>query len=294
MQRLETLREAIPLPLAAATAVARTSSSTATEDDEKAKKVAAQTIAKKGEGVGAQQPSQRPVDVDDLLAYNRTWSSAIRGAQPDFFRELAKQQSPQFLWIGCSDSRVPANQIVGLAPGEVFVHRNIANVVVPSDLNCLSVLQFAIEHLKVRHVIVTGHYGCGGVNAALTDTRLGLADNWTRHVRDIYRRHTRRIARCGSPEAQLDLLCELNVIQQLHNVAETTIVRDAWARGSEIQLHGLIYGLADGILKPLVHLTRDSEPFATEMTARKVIAAAHAKAGKPSVPAPPKSDSSNA
>ena len=215
----------------------------------------------------------------DLLEMNKEWAATISSKRPDFFKDLAQQQTPEFLWIGCSDSRVPANQIVGLEPGEVFVHRNIANVVVPSDLNCLSVLQFAIEHLKVRHVIVCGHYNCGGVRAALTDTRLGLADNWTRHVRDIYRRHTRRIEKCGSIDAQHDLLCELNVVQQLHNVAETTIVRNAWAAGSEIQLHGLVYGLADGILHQLIHLDKDSAPYTTEMTARRLIQNAHAKAG---------------
>jgi len=277
MQRVQTHREAIPLPLPPPT----TTPSDA-DAEEKAKSVAKQTTAKEGEAFGTTKPAQRQMTVDDLLAYNRTWSAAIRGAQPDFFRELAKQQSPQFLWIGCSDSRVPANQIVGLAPGEVFVHRNIANVVVPSDLNCLSVIQFAVEHLKVRHIIVTGHYNCGGVKAALTDTRLGLADNWTRHVRDIYRRHTRRIEKCGSVDNQVDLLCELNVIQQLHNVAETTIVRNAWAAGSELQLHGLIFGLADGILKPLLQMDKDSETYATETAARKIIQRAHERAAQAS------------
>jgi carbonic anhydrase len=215
----------------------------------------------------------------DLLEMNKEWAATISSKRPDFFKDLAQQQTPEFLWIGCSDSRVPANQIVGLEPGEVFVHRNIANVVVPSDLNCLSVLQFAIEHLKVRHVIVCGHYNCGGVRAALTDTRLGLADNWTRHVRDIYRRHTRRIEKCGSIDAQHDLLCELNVVQQLHNVAETTIVRDAWANGNDLKLHGLIYGLADGHLHPLVDLNKDSERYAMEHAARRLIKEAHIKHG---------------
>jgi carbonic anhydrase len=221
----------------------------------------------------------RDMSVDDLLENNRQWASSIKAADPLYFENLAKQQTPQFLWIGCSDSRVPANQILGLAPGEVFVHRNVANVVVPSDLNCLSVLQFAVEHLRVRHVIVCGHYGCGGVKAALTDARLGLADNWTRHVRDIHRRHTRRIAKCGSVDAQCELLCELNVLQQLHNVAETTIVRDVWAAGSKLQLHGLIFGLSDGILKPLVRLDRHSDRYAMEATARTLIKAAHERAG---------------
>uniref|UniRef100_A0A7S1QY66 Carbonic anhydrase n=1 Tax=Neobodo designis TaxID=312471 RepID=A0A7S1QY66_NEODS len=221
----------------------------------------------------------RSHSVADLLNKNKEWADSITSSQPNFFKELAKQQTPEFLWIGCSDSRVPANQIVGLAPGEVFVHRNIANVVVPSDLNCLSVMQFAIEHLKVKHVIVCGHYNCGGVRAALTDTRLGLADNWTRHVRDIYRRHTRRIEKCGSVDNQVDLLCELNVIQQLHNVAETTIVRDAWAKGSDLKLHGLIYGLADGKLKPLVELDKLSERYAMEAAARRIIKDAHVKHG---------------
>jgi carbonic anhydrase len=219
------------------------------------------------------------MSIQDLMDNNKRWSESIKKRDPEYFQELAKQQSPAFLWIGCSDSRVPANQILGLEPGEVFVHRNVANVVVPSDLNCLSVVQFAVEHLKVQHIIVCGHYGCGGVKAALTDQRLGLADNWTRHIRDIHRRHTRRIAACGSIDAQHDLLCELNVVQQLHNVAETTVVRDAWANNSKLKLHGMIFGLSDGILKHLIELDRHSEPYAMEHLARRLIRDAHERAG---------------
>lgn len=185
-----------------------------------------------------------------LLDNNRAWAQRIREQDPGFFPKLAAQQAPEYLWIGCSDSRVPANQIVGLLPGEVFVHRNVANVVVHADLNCLSVLQFAVDVLKIRHVIVCGHYGCGGVRAALSDERLGLIDNWLCHIQDVRDKHAAPLAPLNG-EAKFDRLCELNVIEQVVNVARTTILRDAWLRGQPISLHGWIYGLSDGRLRDL-------------------------------------------
>ena len=187
----------------------------------------------------------------DLFARNRAWSERIRRADPDFFRDLARQQSPAYLWIGCSDSRVPANEIVGLKPGELFVHRNIANVVVHTDLNCLSVMQFAVDVLKVQHIIVCGHYGCSGVRAALFGDRIGLADNWLHHIHDVRDKHLARIPADGKADQRTNRLCELNVIEQVANVCQTTIVRDAWARGQELAVHGWIYGLADGLLTDL-------------------------------------------
>jgi len=183
-----------------------------------------------------------------LFASNRAWAARVREQQPDFFQRLARQQNPDYLWIGCSDSRVPANDIVGLLPGELFVHRNVANIVVHTDLNCLSVMQFAVDLLKVRHVIVCGHYGCSGVRAALRGERHGLADNWLRHVQDVRQSHEERISRVPDPT---DLLCELNVIEQVANVCQTTIVQDAWARGQPLHVHGWIYGLDDGLLRDL-------------------------------------------
>ena len=170
---------------------------------------------------------------------------------PEFFRRLSRQQAPEYLWIGCSDSRVPANEIVGLLPGELFVHRNVANVVVHTDLNCLSVIQFAVDVLHVRHVIVCGHYGCGGVLAALRDARSGLIDNWLRHVQDVRRTHQALLDELGTESERHDRLCELNVIEQVANVSQTTIVQDAWARGQPLAVHGWIYGLRDGLLKDL-------------------------------------------
>ena len=170
---------------------------------------------------------------------------------PEFFTRLSNQQAPTYLWIGCADSRVPANEIVGLAPGELFVHRNVANVVVHADLNCLSVLQFAVEALKVRHVIVCGHYGCGGVRAALRDDRLGLVDNWLRHVQDVRWKHQTELDLLPTEEKRHDRLCELNVVEQVVNVSQTTIVRDAWARGQSLDVHGWIYDLHDGLLRDL-------------------------------------------
>jgi carbonic anhydrase len=186
-----------------------------------------------------------------LIENNRLWSEGIQAAQPDFFARLAAQQSPRYLWIGCSDSRVPANEIVNLLPGELFVHRNVANVVVHTDLNCLSVLQFAVDVLHVEHVIVVGHYGCGGVRAAWQGKPLGLIDNWLRHVQDVSERHIAYLKSLPDEAAVVDRLCELNVIEQVLHVARTTIVRDAWWRGQALTLHGWIYGLADGLVKDL-------------------------------------------
>jgi len=191
-------------------------------------------------------------NTDQLFQNNRTWAEAIQQREPDFFRKLARQQSPAYLWIGCADSRVPANEIVGLLPGELFVHRNIANLVVHTDLNCLSVMQFAIDVLKVKHVIVCGHYGCSGVNAALRRDRVGLADSWLQHVQDVSEKHERKLeCVAGSGAARCDRLCELNVIEQVANVCRTTIVRDAWLRGQELTIHGWVYGLKDGLLRDL-------------------------------------------
>ena len=189
--------------------------------------------------------------LEALFNNNRAWAERIRAQQPDFFEKLAKQQNPEYLWIGCSDSRVPANEIVGLMPGEVFVHRNIANVVVHTDLNCLSVIQFAVDVLKVQHIMVVGHYSCGGVRAALFDQRVGLADNWLHHVHDVRDKHAAALEAIGLAEGRLNRLCEFNVIEQVANVCQTTIVRDAWERGQELAVHGWIYGLKDGLLRDL-------------------------------------------
>ncbi|GMW07151.1 MAG: carbonate dehydratase [Gammaproteobacteria bacterium] len=187
----------------------------------------------------------------NLLDNNRAWSQRLRAQEPDFFLKLSRQQSPQYLWIGCSDSRVPANQIVGLLPGEIFVHRNVANVVVHTDLNCLSVLQYAVEVLRVRHVIVCGHYGCGGVRSALRDEQLGLIDNWLRHVQDVRQKHAAMLRDIAGEPGQTDRLCELNVIEQAVNVCQTTVMQGAWARGQQVAIHGWIYSLADGLLRDL-------------------------------------------
>jgi carbonic anhydrase len=189
-------------------------------------------------------------ELQDLFEHNRSWAAQTVREKPTFFTDLLAQQNPRYMWIGCSDSRVPANQITGLAPGEVFVHRNVANVVVPTDLNCLSTIQYAVDMLKVEHLMVVGHYGCGGVQAALSNVRVGLADNWLRHIKDVRDRHAALIER--TPSAQrLDVLCELNVIEQVMNVAQSTVVQDAWARGQDLTLHGWIYGLRDGLLQDL-------------------------------------------
>jgi carbonic anhydrase len=186
-----------------------------------------------------------------LFANNRTWAAAITRQDPEFFQRLAQQQAPQYLWIGCSDSRVPANQIVGLMPGEMFVHRNVANVVVHTDLNCLSTIQFAVEVLHVHHIVVCGHYGCGGVLAALRGEKLGLVDNWLQHVRDVRLRHEQHLATLPNDKERHEKLCELNVLEQVCNVSQTTIVRDAWQRGQELAVHGWIYDIRDGLLRDL-------------------------------------------
>jgi carbonic anhydrase len=186
-----------------------------------------------------------------LFDNNRAWSERIRKHDPAFFQKLSQQQSPEYLWIGCADSRVPANDIVGLLPGELFVHRNVANVVVHTDLNCLSVIQFAVEVLKVRHVMVVGHYGCSGVRAALGRDRLGLVENWLRHVQDVRNKYPDILSVLEGASAQADRLCELNVIEQVVNVCETSILRDAWERGQEVAVHGWVYGIADGMLRDL-------------------------------------------
>ncbi len=188
--------------------------------------------------------------LDILLDNNRRWAASVKSREPGFFTRLAQQQSPRYMWIGCADSRVPANEITGLDPGEVFVHRNVANVVVHSDLNALSTIQFAVEHLKVAHIIVVGHYGCAGVRAAMRGIRVGLADNWLRHVHDVRLRHRKRLDHLP-PEQQENILCEMNVIEQVGNVALSTVIQDAWARGQTVSVHGWVYGLEDGLLKDL-------------------------------------------
>ena len=212
-------------------------------------------------------------NLNALFNSNVAWADRIRAQHPDFFERLAKQQNPEYLWIGCSDSRVPANEIVGLMPGEVFVHRNIANVVVHTDLNCLSVIQFAVDVLKVQHIMVVGHYGCGGVRAALFDQRVGLADNWLHHIHDVRDKHAEALAAIGLSEGRLDRLCELNVIEQVANVCQTTIVRDAWESGQELVIHGWIYGLKDGLLRDLnVTVTNRDEANAVCKSAVKALA----------------------
>jgi carbonic anhydrase len=193
----------------------------------------------------------RVTGLSELFANNRAWAAEQVARDPAFFADLAERQSPEYVWIGCSDSRVPANQIVGLAPGEVFVHRNVANVVVHTDLNCLSVLQYAVDVLGVRHVIVCGHYGCGGVRAAFDGSRHGLIDNWLRHVVDVAETHADELGALADDEQRFDRLCELNVVEQVVNVCRTSVVEDAWARGQELTVHGLVYGLEDGLLRDL-------------------------------------------
>lgn len=185
-----------------------------------------------------------------LFAQNHAWAEGIRSGNPNFFRKLSQQQSPEYLWIGCSDSRVPANEIVGLLPGEIFVHRNVANVVIHSDLNCLSCIQYAVDVIKVKHIIVCGHYGCGGVTAALENQKFGLIDNWLRHVQDVMQKHDRQL-KAMEPGQRLSRLCELNVVEQVFNVTQTTVVRGAWERGQLLTVHGWVYGLQDGILRDL-------------------------------------------
>ena len=187
----------------------------------------------------------------NLFEQNRKWAEKVKESDPDFFLKLSRQQNPEYLWIGCSDSRVPSNQIVGMLPGEIFVHRNIANLVVPSDLNCLSVIQYAVEVLKIKHIIVCGHYGCGGVKAAMEKDEHGLIDNWLHHIRDVYRAHNTEVDAIDDPSSKLDKMCELNVIEQVANVCNTTIVRNAWKSGQELSVHGWIYSIENGILQDL-------------------------------------------
>lgn len=193
----------------------------------------------------------------NLLENNRQWAADKIAQRNDFFKRLENIQSPKYLWIGCSDSRVPANEIVALDPGELFVHRNVANVVVHTDLNCLSVIQYAVEVLRVEHIMVVGHYGCGGVRAAIQNKRLGLIDNWLRHIQDVNHKYRAIVESAGDLDKQVDKLCELNVVEQTLNVAETTIIQDAWARKQSLQVHGWVYGLNDGIIRDL-KITMDS------------------------------------
>jgi carbonic anhydrase len=201
-----------------------------------------------------------PETLDDLFAHNRTWSARMERDRPGFFTSLVKQQTPRYMWIGCSDSRVPANQITGLEPGEVFVHRNVANIVVHSDLNALSAIQFAVERLKVRHIMVVGHYGCSGVQAALEGARIGIADNWIRHIQDVRDRH--RVLLKTLPEAvRADALCELNVAEQVVNVAVSTVMCDAWSREQNVTIHGWAFGVHDGLLQDLGMTVDGSKPL---------------------------------
>jgi carbonic anhydrase len=190
-------------------------------------------------------------ELDELLGNNREWAERIKQEDPGFFERLSQQQSPRYLWIGCSDSRVPANQILGLDPGEVFVHRNVANLVVHTDLNCLSAIQFAVDVLKVEHILIVGHYGCGGVHATMTGRRLGLVDNWLRHVGDVLGKHAERLGKVETESLRHARLCELNVIEQVVNICHTTVMQDAWARGQAVAVHGWCYSLSDGRVREL-------------------------------------------
>ncbi|HEY1583460.1 MAG TPA: carbonate dehydratase [Chthoniobacterales bacterium] len=211
--------------------------------------------------------------LEQLFENNKAWAERLRRQEPDFFLKLSGQQSPQYLWIGCADSRVPANQIVDLSPGELFVHRNIANLVVHTDLNCLSVMQFAVDILQVRHIIVCGHYGCSGVQAALRRDRLGLSDNWLRHIQDVRQKHAAALERIDGEAETFRRLCELNVIEQVANVCQTTIALDAWERGQELAVHGWIYGLKDGRLRDLnVTVSRAREAIETAQAAIAALA----------------------
>jgi carbonic anhydrase len=208
------------------------------------------------------------LDLEALLQRNKDWAAAMVAKDENFFKALTAQQTPEYLWIGCSDSRVPANELLGLAPGELFVHRNIANVVVHSDLNCLSVLQFAIDVLKVKHVIIVGHYGCSGVHAAMVNTRVGLADNWLRHVQDVAQKHEKYLGDALPSRARADRMCELNVVEQVVNTVQTTVVQDAWERGQELSVHGWVYGLHDGQLRNLGMSVSAPEELAPRLAAR--------------------------
>ncbi len=199
-------------------------------------------------------------ELHHLFRNNRAWAAEMTRQDPAFFERLSRQQGPEYLWIGCSDSRVPANQITGLLPGEMFVHRNVANVVVHADLNCLSAIQFAVDALRVRHIIVCGHYGCGGVLAALRNENLGLVDNWLRHVQDVRWKHQDQLSGLGTEDLQHRRLCELNVVEQVVNVSQTTVIRDAWSRGQEVAVHGWVSDVSDGLLRDLrMSVTSDAE-----------------------------------
>ncbi|MDO3381865.1 carbonate dehydratase [Gilvimarinus algae] len=191
-------------------------------------------------------------DLDYLFKQNAEWAEKIKAEDPEFFAKLSQQQTPEFLWIGCSDSRVPANQIVGLMPGDIFVHRNVANLVVHTDLNCLSVMQFAVEVLKVKHIMVTGHYGCGGVKAAMQNQQVGIVDYWIRNIRDVYFNHQQELENIADEEQRLERLCEFNVMQQVANVSHTNIVQNAWQRGQDLTIHGWCYSIKDGIIRQLM------------------------------------------
>ena len=202
--------------------------------------------------------NNKKLDLERLFEQNRSWIKKVTDDDPDYFSRLVDQQNPEYLWIGCSDSRVPANQIVGLKPGEVFVHRNIANMVVHTDFNALSVIQFAIDRLKVKHIIVVGHYGCSGIEAAMNNVRIGIADNWIRHIKDVHDKHNRELSNIHDQHKRLDRLCELNVLEQVVNIGQTNIVQDAWSKGQEISIHGCIYSLCDGVLMDLDTTVTDS------------------------------------
>lgn len=206
--------------------------------------------------------------IKDLLANNRRWAASRASQDPDFFPRLSRQQNPDFLWIGCADSRVPANEIVGMDPGELFVHRNVANLVLPSDLNCLAVIQYAVEVLNVEHIIVCGHYGCGGVRAAMQDRQLGLIDNWLQPIRRLCERHAEELAELASETARVDRLCELNVLAQARSVAATTIVQNAWHRGQSLAVHAWVYALADGLIRDLGDTLRGIEDLAPNQRLR--------------------------
>ena len=212
--------------------------------------------------------TQSEHDIQVLFGRNQDWAAARVAENPDFFTSLLNQQTPQYLWIGCSDSRVPANELLGLAPGELFVHRNIANVVVHSDLNCLSVLQFAIDVLKVKHIIICGHYGCSGVHAAMVNKRIGLADNWLRHVQDVSQKHEKYLGESLASGARANRLVELNVTEQVVNTARTTVVQDAWERGQELTVHGWVYGLHDGLLRDLGMSVSGAEELSPKLASR--------------------------
>lgn len=203
--------------------------------------------------------------LDPLLKNNREWSEKIRKQDPDFFPALSRQQAPEYLWIGCSDSRVPANEICGLLPGEIFVHRNVANIVVHSDLNCLSVMQYAVDVLRVKHILIVGHYGCGGVRASLGTQKLGLIDNWLRHLQDVSGKYTDHLACYKDEDSRVDRLCELNVISQVLNAAQTTVVQNAWDRGQDIAIHGWVYSLHDGLVRTLAISLASADDLATAL-----------------------------